>query len=101
MIRSDNLTRRDAERLVAEIAALRAAIEALTDRLAEYRPDIHIHEVAEERIAMSPEEVAQALGVSRDLVDEAIRRGLPHRRIGRRVVIPVRELRAWLVAGGG
>ncbi len=93
---ADILTRRDAERLVGELAALRAAIETLTDRLAEQRPDVHIHEAPGERLALSREEAAKAVGVSPDLIDVAIRAGLPHRRLNKRVLIPVRELRAWL-----
>ncbi len=95
---TDALTRRDAERLMAELAALRAAVEALTDRLAEQRPDVHVHEAPGERLALSRDEAARALGVSPDLIDDAIRAGLPHRRLNKRVLIPVRELRAW-VAG--
>ena len=50
------------------------------------------------RLALSPAEAAEALGVSRDYLDEHV---LPELRIvrrGRRKLIPVRELERWLEA---
>ncbi len=48
------------------------------------------------RLALSPAEAAQALGVSRDFLDQHV---LPELRIvrrGRRRLIPMRELERWL-----
>lgn len=48
------------------------------------------------RLALSPEEAARVLGVSRDYFDEHI---LPELRIirrGRRILIPLTELERWL-----
>ena len=48
------------------------------------------------RLALSPNEAAEALGVSRDFFDHHI---LPELRIvrrGRRRLIPVRELERWI-----
>ena len=48
------------------------------------------------RLALSPDEAARILGVSRDYFDEHI---LPELRIirrGRRILIPLRELDRWL-----
>ena len=47
------------------------------------------------RLVLSIPEAAAALGVSDDLVYELTHRGeLPHLRLGRRVVIPVRAIEA-------
>jgi excisionase family DNA binding protein len=48
------------------------------------------------RLALAPDEAAEALSVSRDFFDEHI---LPELRIirrGRRRLIPIRELESWL-----
>jgi hypothetical protein len=48
------------------------------------------------RLALSPDECAHALGVSRDFFDEHV---LPELRIvrrGRRRLVPLRELERWL-----
>ena len=48
------------------------------------------------RQALSPVEAAEALGISRDTLDRYV---LPHLRVvrvGRRVLIPVRELERWV-----
>lgn len=50
------------------------------------------------RIALSPVEAAAALGVSRDYLDEHIIPTLRVVRLGRRVLIPIRELERWLDA---
>jgi len=50
-----------------------------------------------ERLALSPVEAAEALGVSRSSVDELIAsRTIPFARVGRRVLIPADLLREWL-----
>lgn len=51
------------------------------------------------RLALNPAEAARALGISsRKLWEITADRdsGIPHVRIGRRVVYPTRELRDWL-----
>lgn len=48
------------------------------------------------RLALSPDEAAEALGVSRDLFDRAIAPGLRMVRVGRRRLVAVAELRDWL-----
>jgi excisionase family DNA binding protein len=48
---------------------------------------------------MTVEEAAAALGISRSLAYDAVRRGqIPHVRIGRRILIPVAQLAALLAA---
>jgi excisionase family DNA binding protein len=48
------------------------------------------------RLALSPDEAAQALGVSRDFFDEHIAAELRIVRRGRRKLVPIRELERWL-----
>ena len=48
------------------------------------------------RLALSPDEAASAIGVSRDFLDEHITPELRIVRRGRRRLIPVRELERWL-----
>ncbi len=48
------------------------------------------------RLALSPDEAAAALGVSRDYFDEHVARELRIVRRGRRKLIPVREIERWL-----
>lgn len=48
------------------------------------------------RLALSPDEAAAALGVSRDYFDEHVVGELRIVRRGRRKLIPVRELERWL-----
>lgn len=48
------------------------------------------------RLALSPAEAAQALGVSRDFLDEHIAPELRIVRRGRRKLIAIRELDRWL-----
>ena len=51
------------------------------------------------RITLTVEETASLLGLGRTAAYEAARRGqIPSRRLGRRVVIPVPALLAWLGA---
>lgn len=50
-----------------------------------------------EKLALRPAEAAAVLGVSRRTVQDWLSRGLlPCKRLGRVVLIPVDELRAWL-----
>ena len=52
------------------------------------------------RIGISPEEFADATGTGRTLVYLALQRGdIPHKRIGRRYVIPLAALDRWLAEG--
>jgi excisionase family DNA binding protein len=53
---------------------------------------------ASERLALSPDEAAACLGVSRDFFDEHVGPELRIVRRGRRRLIPVRELERWLVS---
>lgn len=46
-----------------------------------------------QRLTMSVEEASEALGISRSLAYELVRRGeIPSLRLGRRIVVPVRAL---------
>lgn len=51
-----------------------------------------------ERLALSPAEAAESLGVSRDFFDEHIRDELRLVRRGRLRLIPLAELERWLAA---
>jgi excisionase family DNA binding protein len=53
------------------------------------------------RLALSPAEAAEALGVSRDFLDEHIAPELRIVRRGRRKLIPVLELERWLSEQAG
>lgn len=48
------------------------------------------------RLALSPDEAAASLGVSRDYFDEHVRPELRVVRRGRRVLVSVNELERWL-----
>ena len=48
------------------------------------------------RLGLSPDEAAASIGVSRDLFDAEVRPELRVVRVGRRVVIPVREVEKFL-----
>lgn len=48
------------------------------------------------RLALGPQEAAQALGVSRDFLDEHIAAELRWVRRGRRKLVSVKELERWL-----
>jgi excisionase family DNA binding protein len=48
------------------------------------------------RLALSMDEAAEALSVSRDFLDQHIRHELRVVRRGRKVLVPVRELERWL-----
>jgi excisionase family DNA binding protein len=47
-------------------------------------------------LALSPNEAAQALGVSRDYFDEHVKHELRVVRRGRRILISIAELERWL-----
>jgi excisionase family DNA binding protein len=50
------------------------------------------------RLALSPDEAAAAIGVSRDFFDEHVLPELRVVRRGRRRLVPVREIERWLEA---
>ena len=50
------------------------------------------------RLALTPVEAAQAIGVSRDFFDEHVRDELKLVRRGRLVLVPVVELEKWLAS---
>jgi excisionase family DNA binding protein len=55
--------------------------------------------ISENRMTMTVEQAAEALGVSRGSAYEAVRTGqLPTVRLGRRVLVPIEGLRALLAA---
>jgi excisionase family DNA binding protein len=51
---------------------------------------------ASARLALSPEEAAAALGVSRDFFDKHVLPELRVVRRGRKVLVPIAELERWL-----
>ncbi len=52
------------------------------------------------RVGISPEEFAEATGTGRTLVYLALQRNeIPHKRIGRRIVIPLSALDRWFGEG--
>ena len=58
-----------------------------------------IHDL-DDRLTVTVEEAASLLSLGRTAAYEAIRRGeIPARRLGRRLVVPVPALLAWLGAG--
>jgi hypothetical protein len=61
-------------------------------------PEIHVTLAPgpELRLALSPDEAAKAIGTSRDYLDEHVLPELRVVRRGRRKLIPVKELEAWL-----
>ncbi|MCC5954407.1 MAG: helix-turn-helix domain-containing protein [Acidimicrobiia bacterium] len=61
-------------------------------------PPLTLDAVAD-RVTLTVEEAAALLGLGRSAAYEAARRGqIPTRRLGRRVVVPVPALLAWLGA---
>lgn len=48
------------------------------------------------RLALSPDEAAAVLGISRDLLDETVGLELRWVRAGRRKLVAVKELERWL-----
>ncbi len=62
---------------------------------------VPIHDVLAGRVTLTIVETATLLGIGRSSAYEAARRGeLPSRRVGRRVIVPVPELIAWLGSAG-
>lgn len=58
-----------------------------------------IHDL-DDRLTVTVEEAASLLNLGRTAAYEAVRRGeIPARRLGRRLVVPVPALLAWLGAG--
>lgn len=54
-----------------------------------------------DRPTLSVAETAELLGISRWLVQQAVRDGsLPSVRVGRRILIPTERLRVWLSGAG-
>ena len=54
----------------------------------------------EDRLTVTVEEAASLLSLGRTAAYEAARRGeIPTRRLGRRLIVPVPALLAWLCAG--
>jgi hypothetical protein len=51
-------------------------------------------------LAVSPDQAAELLGISRDAFDRHVLPHLTYRRVGRRILIPVVELERWIVRGG-
>lgn len=58
-----------------------------------------------DKLAYSPAEAAQALGLSRPTIYQLMRRtNFPHFKVGTRTLVPAEGLRAWIQAqekGGG
>lgn len=53
------------------------------------------------RIGISPEEYAKATGMGRTLVYLALQRNeIPHKRVGRRIIIPLTALDRWFAQDG-
>jgi excisionase family DNA binding protein len=59
-------------------------------------PGDHAHRPAIQRLAYSIEEAAEAIGVSGDFFREHVAPDLRIVRVGRRRLVPVRELERWL-----
>ena len=60
-------------------------------------PDIPTSPQEPFRLALTPAETAKALGVGERMLWSMTNRGkIPHLRLGRRVLYPVRELEQWL-----
>src|SRR5437868_881534 len=79
-----------------EARALAVLAQLLGSEVASAVAEQRVQERPLPRLALSPEEAARTLGVSRDFFDEHL---LPELRIvrrGRRRLIPLRELERWL-----
>jgi excisionase family DNA binding protein len=51
-------------------------------------------------LAVSPDQAAELLGISRDAFDRHVLPHITYRRVGRRVLIPLTELERWLERNG-
>jgi excisionase family DNA binding protein len=81
-------------------AAARLLDEGLRDELLAVLREIAGHTAAAERLAYSPEEAAELLGISRELVHDLLRSGqLGSVKAGRRRLIGRQHLDAFLSAG--
>jgi excisionase family DNA binding protein len=67
-----------------------------SDRATASRRDSGRGAAAIGRLALSPAEAAESIGVSRDFFDEHVLPELRAVRRGRRRLVPVRELERWL-----
>ena len=53
----------------------------------------------EQRIAYSVKDIMKMTGLARGTIDKEIRAGkLPHKRIGRKIIVPAEALKQWLEA---
>ncbi len=68
------------------VLSLNEVVERVATRLTTSQP----------RLALKPEEAAEAIGVSRDYFDEHVLPELKVVRRGRRVLVATAELEAWL-----
>jgi excisionase family DNA binding protein len=82
---------RSAQRKVAEGAFQRSLEKPQTPE-----PRAREARAAVARLALAPNEAAEALGVSRDFFDQHIAPELRIVRRGRRRLVPIRELKRWL-----
>ncbi len=62
--------------------------------------NVELAAAAVPRLALSPDEAAEALGVSRDFLDDHVGPELRWVRRGRRKLVSVRELERWLEESG-
>lgn len=53
------------------------------------------------RVALTPEEAAKSLGVSRTFFDDQVLPELAHVRRGRRILVPVKALEKWAESNMG
>lgn len=50
-----------------------------------------------QKLVLTVEETAKKLGISRDLAYKSVNKGIiPHKRIGRRIIIPREQLLHWI-----
>lgn len=56
-------------------------------------------EVSAERLAYSIKDIMKMTGLARGTIDKEIRAGnLPHKRVGRKIIIPADGFKQWLEA---
>ena len=82
------------------VAAERVTVERWTGESREVRNDVRSKKVETvEPLALAPRDAARAIGVSeRTLWTYTRTHGVPHVRLGRRILYPVRELTEWLAS---
>jgi hypothetical protein len=89
---------RDVRGLVANMARARdGSLRSLSSKPMWNRSPAEVNA----RLALSPDEAAASIGVSRDFFDEHVAPELRVVRRGRRKLIPVRELERWLEGAAG